>query len=392
MMSRRSKGGVKVGLVCGSVRKMSRLFCIKFHSFLGRLLMIEVNQQTIADRLGISRATVSRCFTNHAGISPVTRAKVFQVAAEIGYTHMETRAESGRKKEKAQLSFSVLICSDTEEYFRADYESPGEQILAGVSEFAITHNIKVDVNLIPPEVTSLSDEPFKKVRGLSKRKENGVLLIYPFPPKVINELALRFPLVSLVDQLQHTSIDCVDADHYNGISAIVDHLVEKGHERIGFYTKSYAVEASWSFRRYSAFVEKMARLKLTVEPEDFIGMFPRPDLSLEESLDEVAARTRAGVTAWVCVADHQAFDVAEGLEKRGLSVPKDVSVTGFDGIKTPGKESLDLTTLQIPFREIGNTGAERLSARMNRRFHGKRHVYISGQMKEGGTVAPPRKG
>ena len=354
--------------------------------------MSEVNQQAIADRLGISRATVSRCFTNHAGISPVTRAKVFQVAAEIGYTHMETRVETGKKKAKPQLSFNVLICSDTEEYFRSDYESPGEQILAGVSEFALTNNIKVDVNLIPPDVTSLSDEAFQKVSGLTKRKDVGVLLIYPFPPKVINELALRFPLVSLVDQLQHTSIDCVDTDHINGISSIVDHLVEQGHQRIGFYTKSYAVQASWSFRRYSAFVEKMARHQIKMEPEDFIGMFPRPELTLEESLDEVAERTRDGVTAWVCVADHQAFDVAEGLEKRGLSVPKDVSVTGFDGIKTPGEDSFDLTTLQIPFRDIGNTGAERLLARMSRRFHGKRNIYISGQMKAGGTVAPPRKG
>lgn len=352
--------------------------------------MIEVNQQAIADRLGISRATVSRCFTNHAGISPVTRAKVFQVAAEIGYTHMETRAETGKKTAKPQLSFSVLICSDTEEYFRGEYESPGEQILAGVSEFALTNKIKVDVNLIPPDVTSLFDEPFRKVKGLSKRQANGVLLIYPFPAKVINELALRFPLVSLVDQLEHTSIDCVDVDHYSGISTIVDHLVEKGHRRIGFYTKNYAVEASWSYRRYSAFVEKMARLKMKVKQEDFIGMFPSPELSQEESLDEVAERTRQGVTAWVCVADHQALDVAKGLEKRGFSVPKDVSVTGFDGIKRRGKESFDLTTLQIPFREIGNTGAERLSARMNRRFHGKRHVYISGQLQEGATVAPPQ--
>lgn len=352
--------------------------------------MSEVNQQAIADRLGISRATVSRCFTNHAGISPVTRAKVFQVAAEIGYTHMETRVETSKKKAKAQLSFTVLICSDADEYFRGEYESPGEQILAGVSEFAQTNKIKVDVNLIPPDVGSLKDECFQTVEGLSKRQSNGVLLIYPFPAPVINELALRFPLVSLVDQLEHTSIDCVDADHYNGISTILDRLVEAGHQRIGFYTRNYAVEASWSYRRYSAFVEKMARLRLKVEPEDFIGMFPRPELSVEESLDEVAERTRQGVTAWVCVADHQAFDVVEGLEKRGFMVPTDVSVTGFDGIKQQGKESLELTTLQIPFREIGNTGAERLAARMKRRFHGKRHVYISGHLAEGTTVGAPR--
>lgn len=350
--------------------------------------MTEINQQTIADRLGLSRATVSRCFTNHAGISPVTRAKVFQTAAEIGYTHMETRAPSVKRTKKA-VRFNVLICSDTEEYFRGGYESPGEQILAGVSEYAQSHGARVDVNLIPPDVTDLNDPAFKKIEGLVKRDGSGVLLIYPFPDEVIAQLALRFPLVSLVDQLEHDSIDCVDVDHYSGISSAVDHLVAAGHRRIGFYTKEYPVEASWSYRRYSAFIEKMARLKLKLSSKDVIGMFPRLSNSVAQGIEEAAERTRQGVTAWVCAADHQAFDLIAGFKKAGLKVPKDVSVTGFDGIDRGGKHA-SLTTIQIPFREIGITGAERLAARMRKRFHGKQHVYISGKLLAGNTVAAPK--
>src|SRR6187431_902001 len=63
-----------------------------------RRVMIEVNQQLIAERLRISRATVSRCFTNHPGINPVTRARVFQMAAEIGYAHLEKRTTNTKKK------------------------------------------------------------------------------------------------------------------------------------------------------------------------------------------------------------------------------------------------------------------------------------------------------
>lgn len=348
--------------------------------------MSEINQQTIADRLGLSRATVSRCFTNHAGISPVTRAKVFQTAAEIGYTHMETRAPTA-KRSKKPVRFNVLICSDTEEYFRGGYESPGEQILAGVSEFAQRHGTRVDVNLIPPDVIDLDDPAFQKIEGLVKREASGVLLIYPFPSKVIDQLALRFPLVSLVDQLEHTSIDCVDVDHYFGISSIIDHLVAAGHQRIGFYTRDYQVEASWSYRRFSAFIEKMARLKLKVSPKDIIGMFPKSGRNVEQSIEEVAERSKQGVTAWICAADHQAFDLIQGLNNRGFSVPNDVSVTGFDGIEQVGKNPA-LTTIRIPYREIGITGAERLAARLRKRFHGKQHVYISGKLREGKTVAP----
>ncbi|MEM9481853.1 MAG: LacI family DNA-binding transcriptional regulator [Verrucomicrobiota bacterium] len=351
--------------------------------------MSEVNQQLIADRLSISRATVSRCFTNHAGISPVTRAKVFQVAAELGYTHMETRKSSRKGKSKQAHLFNVLICSDPDEYFRGSYASPGEQILAGVSEFAQTNNTRVDVNLVPPDVEDISDPAFKEIEGLTKRKSTGILLIYPFPAKVIEQLALKFPLVSLVDQLEHTSIDCVDVDHYAGISRTVEYLVEAGHRRIGFYTKKYAVEASWSFRRYGGFIEKMARMKLNASPEDVIGMFPHDSISVEESIDKAAEQTRKGVTAWVCAADHQAYDLIHGLIGKGLQIPADVSVTGFDGIERDKSEP-QLTTVRIPFREIGMTGAQRLSTRMKKRFQERQHVYISGKLRAGETVAGPK--
>ncbi len=350
--------------------------------------MSEVNQQVIADRLGISRATVSRCFTNHAGISPVTRAKVFQVAAEIGYVHMESRSPTAKRRNRA-MRFCVLICTDPDEYFREDYESPGEQILAGVSEFAQGEGARVDVHLIPPDVEGIDDPAFREIEGLERRDASGVLLIYPFAEKVVDQLALRLPLVSLVDQLEHIAIDCVDVDHYAGISAAIDHLVEAGHRRIGFYTKGYTVAASWSFRRYSAFVEKMARLRLKVGSRDVIGMFPNEVLPLPESIELAAERTRKGVTAWVCAADHQAYDLVRGLKKAGLRVPGEVSVTGFDGIERGGSNPA-LTTVQIPFREIGINGAERLAARLRKRFHGKQHVYISGRLREGKTVAPPR--
>jgi len=351
--------------------------------------MSEINQQAIADRLNLSRATVSRCFTNHPGISAVTRAKVFQTAAEIGYTHLESRSPKARKDKKGH-NFTVLICSEADEYFRGGYESPGEQILAGVSEFAQNNDTRVDVHLISPNATGLDDPTFKDVVGLKDRKDRGILLIYPFPDGVIDELSGRFPLVSLVDQMQHEEIDCVDVDHHSGISAAIDHLVALGHRRIGFYTRDYPVDATWSYRRYAAFTEKMARLKLEVSTADVIGIFPNAYSDVPQGIAEAAERTRSGITAWVCAADHQAYDLIDSFQAEGLEVPRDVSVVGFDGIDH-GKGKRVLDTLQIPYRAIGMNGAERLASRLRRRFGGKQHVYISGKLREGQTVASPKK-
>ena len=349
--------------------------------------MSSINQQTIADRLGLSRATVSRCFTNHAGINPVTRAKVFHLAAEIGYTHMPSRATSAKRK-KAETVFSVLICSDHDEYFQGGYQSPGKQILEGVSEYAQRHDVRVDVNLISPSVSDIEESDFTKIESLKARRSTGVLLIYPFPANIVAQLALQFPLVSLVDQSEHQSIDCVDVDHNGGISGVIDHLFAAGHRRIGFYTRQYPNQASWSHRRHGAFLEKMARMKLPVSPDDVIGVFPSKALSVPENFGDAIARTRDGVTAWVCAADHQAYDLIQSFESDGLQVPGDVSVAGFDGIERSSTDP-NLTTVQIPFRAIGGTGAERLAARLEKRFSDRQHVYIAGEIRPGTTVGAP---
>lgn len=346
--------------------------------------MSDVSQQLIAERLNISCATVSRCFTNHPGINPLTRARVFQLAAEMGYSHLEGR--SGRAKRRVKTRFGVLICSEEEEYNRPDYQNPGEQILAGASEYAQINEVKLEVHLVDPWDRGLQDPSYLRIEHMRSRW-SGLLLVYPFPAPVLEQLALTMPLVSLVEQLDHAGIDCVDVDHYKGIAAVIEHLVAAGHRRIGFFTRRYPVEASWSLRRFAAFVEKMARLRLPVLPEDIVNVFPSCERGPEESIGHAAARTRDGVTAWVCAADHQAYDLVRGLQRRGIAVPEAVSVTGFDGIDVP-PDCPALSTVQIPFREIGATGARRLVERVRKRFGSAQHVLIDCRLRPGATVGP----
>ncbi len=348
----------------------------------------EVNQQMIANRLQISRATVSRCFTNHPGINPVTRARVFQFAAEVGYVHLQMRTTRSNRKKGAKRIFGVLICSAEEEYNRTDYQNPSEQILAGVTDCAHLNDANIEVHLIDPKVCSLNDPAFLQIEKLCSRWD-GLLLVYPFPDPVLNHLAPRVPLVSLVEQFDHTGIDCVDVDHYKGISAVIDHLVKHGHRHIGFFTRRYEVEASWSYRRYAAFMEAMVRLRIPLAAEDIVNVFPSHEGDYESSIDYAAERTRNGVTAWVCAADHQAYDLVRSFEKRGIIVPDTVSVTGFDGIETP-PDAPTLSTIVIPFREIGTIGTQRLVERAQKRFGSAQHVLIDCRLRAGTTVGPAR--
>lgn len=345
------------------------------------------NQQLIADRLDLSRATVSRCFTNHPGINPVTRARVFQLAAEIGYVHLQMRTAGAKSKKGGKRTLGVLICSSEEEHNRTDYQNPSEQILAGVTDCALLNEFAVEVHLIDPANCGPDEPSYQRIEKLC-RGWKGLLLVYPFPDAALHRLVPIIPLVSLVEQFGHSGIDCVDVDHYKGISAAIVHLVEQGHRRIGFFTRRYEVEASWSLRRYAAYMQEMVRLRLPVSTADIVNVFPSFEGDDASSIEYAAGRAKDGVTAWVCAADHQAYDLITGFTARGIDVPGRVSVVGFDGIATPASAP-ELTTVAIPFREIGSTGTRRLIERSAKRFGSAQHVLIDCRLKIGGTVGPP---
>ena len=78
-----------------------------------------------------------------------------------------------------------------------------------------------------------------------------------------------------------------------------------------------------------------------------INVYPDRFLSPKDSIKEAIERTKDGVTAWVCAADHVGYDLISNLEKAGIKVPNDVSVIGFDGISSPLK---NITYQQLRFR------------------------------------------
>ncbi|MEY4487914.1 MAG: hypothetical protein RIQ79_422 [Verrucomicrobiota bacterium] len=346
----------------------------------------KVNQQLIANRLNLSRATVSRCFTNHQGINPETRAKVFALASRLGYNHQEKREPAANRRVAKRLSFGVLICVELPNFKHTDYGNPGQELLNGLSEFARVQDVRLDLHFVRPNVLHLDDPSYDHILSSRRRVWDGVVLIYPFPVSVVNELKARYPVVSLVEQYGAQPLDCVDVDHFRGISRLVDELTSLGHRRIGFSTWRYPVEASWALRRYSAFVEKLTEMGLELDPSDVINVSLRSPLGVEAAHARALERTRDGVTAWICAADHQAYDLITYFKKHGLRIPQDVSVAGFDGITRPVGAPL-LSTVQIPYRQIGLTGGKRLLDLVMKRFDSNQHILLNCELRLGETIA-----
>ena len=347
--------------------------------------MAEVNQQLIADRLNISRATVSRCFTNHPGINPKTRAQVFALAARLGYTHLEKRTEDRPRRARSALTFGVLVCVELPNFEHTLYANPGQELLNGLSDFARGREIRLDLHFVRPQDLHLDSPSYAQIFGRRRRSWQGVILIYPFPRTVVDELSLKYPVVSLVEQYSGAALNCVDVDHHRGVGKLIDRLRARGHERIGFFTYRYPVEASWALRRFSAYVEHLTAHGLPLRLGDAISVGPHHALPWPEARQQALAQTRDGVTAWICAADHQAYELIASFEQNGLQVPRDVSVTGFDGIARP-PGGPDLSTVQIPYHQIGVTGGKRLLDLIEKRFGANQHILLDCDLHAGATV------
>jgi DNA-binding LacI/PurR family transcriptional regulator len=343
--------------------------------------MHKVNQQAIADKLKLSRATVSRCFTNHPGINPVTRAKVFALAAKLGYNHFEKKATAQGERLPERIDIGVLICVEMPNFKHTEYGNPGQELLNGLSELSRLFDARLDLHFVHPRDLHLDNPSYARIFS-RRRPWSGAILIYPFPRTVVDELQVRYPCVSLVEQYGATPLNCVDVDHYRGISKLVDELRGLGHERIGFFTWRYPVEASWALRRYSAYIEKLTALGLPIRPEDIVNAGPRDAKTVEEAHAYVAKMIKQGVTAWMCAADHQAYDLIAYLKQHGIKVPGQVSITGFDGIVMPPGSPL-LSTVQI-----GLTGGKRLIDLLQKPYDPVQHILLDCDLRPGETIGP----
>jgi len=346
--------------------------------------MEKVNQQTLADRLGLSRATVSRCFTNHRAINPSTRARVFDLAAELGYRYMELRTQaSGRASRGTTLG--VLICHPASGAADDRFESPRQILLDGISQAAQLQRVQLSVHYVDPDETTLEDPSYASINALRRASWSGVLLIHAFPDNVIATLAGRLPCVSLLEQYGHSHLNCVDVDHERGISGLIDLLIDNGHQRIGFFSVHHALGTYWATHRLSSYFEKLLGAGFDYQPADVINVSNVPPLTEADALRTMLAQTRNGVTAWVCTNDYAAYAVINHLTAAGVRVPEDVSVTGFDGIQPPNGLR-PVATLETPFREIGRTAAGRLLRLVERPFDPPQHILVAGQVRRGETV------
>ena len=97
--------------------------------------------------------------------------------------------------------------------------------LKGISEYSQLKNIKLSIHFLDPSITSINSDNFKEILNLYAKLWDGIIMIHPLPKEVVDYLVLRYPCVSTVEQRSSVNLNCIDLDHYQGMSYLIDYLL-----------------------------------------------------------------------------------------------------------------------------------------------------------------------
>jgi len=179
------------------------------------------------------------------------------------------------------------------------------------------------------------------------------LIIYagPFPEEYIRGVAESSSLPVVLLNGNSPSIPSVSVDHRGGTRQALEHLYALGHRRIGFLYYHRAGRLSPSFdERYKAYVAFRRKHRLEELPSLVAGV----DAKRPAGRSEATALLAAGPTAIMAANDRLAMAVYDAARDLGWSVPRDLSVVGFDDAPCAVNACPPLTTVRAPVRELGS--------------------------------------
>jgi len=327
----------------------------------------------VAREAGVSTATVSHVINKTRFVSDEVRARVEQAIEECRYypnAHARSLA-SGTSK------ILGLVISDISNPFFPE-------LVKSIERTAFEYGYDVILSNTNYEAARASHY----VRRFIERKVAGVALMTSEMDKsLIEELARREVAVVFLDSGEtglHMSNLRVGYDE--GIKQAILHLIELGHRRIAFVSGPAHLHSA--NRRLEAFRQTMRDVLPNAPELIFQGDF-KIEGGKRAALEILAAKDLP--TAVVAANDLMAFGAISEFRAAGLSVPRDISIVGFDDIAFASLTEPALTTVNLPRRELGRMAVEALMATLSSPTQHGIEVTIPTQLIVRGTTSPARK-
>lgn len=307
--------------------------------------MSKTRIKDVAREAGVSIATVSHVINNTRAVSDATRQRVMRAIEECNY-YPNANARSLASGRSHTLG---LLISDISNPFFPDLVKSIETVAFEKGYDVILSNTDYD-----------AERTVNYVRRFIERKVAGVaLMTSELDISLIEELArFHVPVVFLDLGSAGACMSNLVVDYEAGIEEAINHLVSLGHKRIAYIGGPRRLRSA--ARRFEAFCDSMRRHLPDSEPLLIYEADFRLPGGREAARQMLASSERP--SAVIVANDMMALGVIEEFRRRGVRVPEDISIVGFDDIAFAALSSPPLTTICLPRAELGREAVEALLA------------------------------
>ena len=351
-----------------------------------------VTLQTIADEVGVSRATVSNAYNRPDQLSPALRERILETASRLDYHGPDAAARmlrTGRTR-----SIGLLFTED----LRYVFTDPDTMLfMRGVAETSALAGSGVTLLPIPPGM-DLADSAVGSVAA------DGHLIfsVDRRHPAVDALVGAGRPIVTIDEPDLGDRTSFVGIDDVAGAELAAGHLLALGHRRIGVLLGRLNADVRCGpadAARESASSIRVARSRIAgyraavaaagLDPGELVlweSGGNDPD-SGRRAADEML-RTHPELTGLLCFSDQLAIGASQAAARAGRRVPDDLSLIGFDDIPRASTWDPPLTTIRQPLLDKGRVAADLLLELIDHRP--ARHIELPIELVVRDSTAPPR--
>jgi LacI family transcriptional regulator len=325
----------------------------------------------VARLAGVSPATASKVLNQRPDVSEATRAKVLEHLRAAGYERVGDRTTSRGGHPVVALMHTV----DTQ------YAA---LILEGILAAAQDHDADVVVRLVP---AGLGDEGIR--RWLDDHRDvRGVIAVTSSTPRTMVAHAERYgiPLVAIdpVDSFDERLVSIGSTNWAGGRSA-TEHLIGLGHRSIAWIGGPRG--SMPTIERFQGFRSALERAG--IEHDERLVRYGTYEFGSGQALGGELLDAAGEFTAVVCASDSIAFGVMEAARHREISLPEQLSITGFDDVPQADWFAPKLTSVRAPLGGIGRMATETVLGLAEGRKPPSHHIELSTTLVVRESTAPP---
>ncbi|MGY0145885.1 LacI family DNA-binding transcriptional regulator [Edwardsiella tarda] len=310
--------------------------------------MATVTLAQVAERAGVSTATVSMVLRNRGRISQATRERVLKALDDSGYVYNQTAANL---RNRSSNQVGLLLHDITNPFY-------GE-MTAGLSHEMECH----EMLLFLANSEESCERQQKFVDSLMRNNACGMVLCaaQETPRTFFDSLKRRnIPAIMVVRPVNDPDFDFVGTDNFLGTQMATAHLLKLGHRHIAFIGGSQI--SGTRAQRIGGFTSKLLENGLSADPRWIVTS--QASQSDGARVAEALFHQFPEITAAVCYQDIVALGVMQALRKMGREVGRDFALVGFDDITEAALVQPALTTVSVAAKEIGRKAGELLYSRI----------------------------